>query len=248
MNLIKAENSFIKDFRMVKSLGFIQSHRKHNTGIGKTFEDIIGIKENNNQAADYQSIIEIKSQRELSKSYITLFTQAPTSPKNANTFLRENYGYPDKNHPELKVLHTSFFYNKFNNLKNKYGFKMEIKNDLIYIRILNKETENIIENDISYNLETIKSKIEKKCLLIAFVTAATKLEKNIELFHFTNCVLLSEFSFEKFLEAIKQDDIMYDIRIGCYKSGNNKGKTHDHGSGFRIQKKNLNKYFKIEDL
>ncbi len=32
---------------------------------------------------------------------------------------------------------------------------------------------------------------------------------------------------------------MVDIRIGSYKSGKNKGKTHDHGTGFRIKPSDL---------
>ena len=43
----KVLQGFKKDFSAVKSKGFIESHRTHNTGIGKTFEDAIGIVENN---------------------------------------------------------------------------------------------------------------------------------------------------------------------------------------------------------
>lgn len=41
---------------------------------------------------------------------------------------------------------------------------------------------------------------------------------------------------------------MFDIRIGCYKSGEKAGAPHDHGSGFRIHKINIKKYFTIEEL
>ena len=39
---------------------------------------------------------------------------------------------------------------------------------------------------------------------------------------------------------------MVDIRIGAYKTGKNKGKTHDHGTGFRINKEDLEEFFDIE--
>lgn len=65
---VKILQGFKKDFLVVKSKGFIESHRTHNTGIGKTFEDAIGIVENNSYLADYQGILEIKSKRDLSKS------------------------------------------------------------------------------------------------------------------------------------------------------------------------------------
>ena len=41
--------------------------------------------------------------------------------------------------------------------------------------------------------------------------------------------------------------IMYDIRIGSYRSGLNYGKTHDHGSGFRILEKNIWKLYSVHE-
>ena len=33
------------EFNRIKSLGFAKSHRTNNTGIGKTFEDLLGVGE-----------------------------------------------------------------------------------------------------------------------------------------------------------------------------------------------------------
>lgn len=45
---MKNDKEFIIDkFKEVKKLGFVPSHRKNNTGIGKTFEDYVGVVENN---------------------------------------------------------------------------------------------------------------------------------------------------------------------------------------------------------
>ncbi len=129
----------IKEFRRIKKLGFVKSRRRSNTGIGKTFEDYIGVEENNIDKPDFAGY-EIKAHREISSSYVTLFTKAPSFPKGANTYLKDTYGTP---------------------------------------------------------------------------------------------------SFTKFLNMIDKGLIMYDIRIGSYKTGKNIGKTHDHGSGFRILEKNL---------
>jgi len=52
----KVLQGFKKDFLVIKSKGFIESRRIHNTGIGKTFEDAIGIVENNSSLADYHKI------------------------------------------------------------------------------------------------------------------------------------------------------------------------------------------------
>jgi hypothetical protein len=40
------------------------------------------------------------------------------------------------------------------------------------------------------------------------------------------------------MEALDLGYVMFDFRIGAYKSGKMIGKPHDHGSGFRIKKKN----------
>lgn len=36
-----------KKLKNIKALGFVKTHRKGDTGIGKTLEDLLGIKENN---------------------------------------------------------------------------------------------------------------------------------------------------------------------------------------------------------
>ena len=55
------DNKFIegfkKDFLVIKEKGWIESRRHHDTGIGKTFEDLIGIIENNNFLADYDDLL-----------------------------------------------------------------------------------------------------------------------------------------------------------------------------------------------
>jgi hypothetical protein len=73
-------NSFKEDFEKVKKLGFVESHRFHNTGIGKTFEDLIGVVENNSESPDYMEFLELKSSRDYTKSMITLFTKSPNYP------------------------------------------------------------------------------------------------------------------------------------------------------------------------
>jgi hypothetical protein len=80
----KVIESFKKDFLAIKSKGFVPSNRTHDTGIGKTFEDLIGVQENNNLLVDYKGVLELKSTRTSSISMVTLFTKAPTYPEGVN--------------------------------------------------------------------------------------------------------------------------------------------------------------------
>lgn len=240
-------NKFKEDFEKVRKAGFIKSHRTHNTGIGKTFEDLVNVVENNKQEVDYLNELELKSSRELSKSMITLFTKSPSHPPQANTLLRLKFGKDEKG---SKILHTTISGNKFNTFLKQYGFKLEIneKEKRIYILVKNLKNDTPIDFVCYYTFEDLKEIIEEKCKNIVFVTAKIRREKEEEFFHFEKAILLTELTFEKFLKAIKEGDIFYDIRIGVYGRGKNKGKTHDHGSGFRIKKNKIKHIFKISEI
>jgi len=240
-------NEFIEIFNNVKNRGFIETHRSGNTGIGKTFEDCCNIVENNLEIADYKDI-EIKSQRNYTGSYITLFTKAPTYPKKANTALRTKYGSPDKQIPDMKVLHTSIFSTSFNTHKSGYGFKIEIDytNEKIKLIIKDLSTNTIVDDTVYWSFNNIKEIIDTKLQYIAFIQAETKKKDGKELFHFNKMILLSDFTFPKFLKLLEEGLIMFDIRIGIYRKGKNIGKTHDHGSGFRISKRSLNIAFNVQ--
>lgn len=237
---------FIADFYKVKNLGFHPSKRSNSTGIGKTFEDLIGVAENNLKEPDLHGF-EIKSQRNLSESYVTLFTKSPTMPKGANTYLRENYGSFDSYYPDIKVLHTSIFCGKFNTHISKASFSLKIDyhNERLYILVkYNGQTDD----SVYYSFEQLKKAI-KKIENLAFISADTKIINGIEHFYFNQATIFSNFvSFENFLSLINKGLIMYDVRIGAYKTGEKKGKTHDHGSGFRIKKENMHLLYNNEPI
>ena len=69
------DNTFIeikRKFLEIKNKGWIKSVRNGSTGIGATFEYLLGMEENNLEIPDYNEI-EIKTKRNYSKSYTTLF-------------------------------------------------------------------------------------------------------------------------------------------------------------------------------
>jgi len=62
------------------------------------------------------------------------------------------------------------------------------------------------------------------------VYADTKGQDENEEFWFNEAYLLSGFSYENFVSLLKEGVILVDIRIGQYPDG----RTHDHGTGFRV--------------
>ena len=78
----------------IKKQGFIKTHRAGDTGIGKTLEDLLQIKENNIPLHDIRGVAELKAYRKDAKSMLTLFTLEPL-PKGGDRdrFLLDNFGY-----------------------------------------------------------------------------------------------------------------------------------------------------------
>ncbi len=235
---------FIAAFREVKSRGFVPTNRSGNTGIGKTLEDYMNIPENNIDAPDLHGF-ELKSQRALSGSYITLFTKAPTSPEGVNTILREKYGTPDRIIPTKKVLHTSMFHNHYNTHKGGHGFKLlcDDSKGKIFLKMKSSSTGQEATEEIYWSYEVIQKILSHKLANLAFVIADKKDVNGVEYFYFKECRLFHGACFNKFLYLLKNDYIQFDIRIGIYRNGKNLGKTHDHGSGFRIKKNMMKELF-----
>ena len=45
--LMKRYEQLVEELKEIRERGYVKTHRSHNTGIGKTLEDLLGIKENN---------------------------------------------------------------------------------------------------------------------------------------------------------------------------------------------------------
>lgn len=228
-------------FLQIKAKGFVPNTRPNNQdgGIGNTLEDLLEIKENNLTQADFKGI-EIKSQRLFNSSYITLFSKAPTHPKRANNYLRETFGeVRQEEHSDKKILYASIFAHRPSTVYDKYKMSLQINHNQqrLYL-IVTDLNNNILSNDIYWDFQTLQRATQKlKNLLLAF--ADTQTQNDQKYHHFTKAQLYLNFNFDKFLTELQNGSIMFDIRIGVYNSGKSYGKTHDHGSGFRIKKENF---------
>ena len=85
--------------------------------------------------------------------------------------------------------------------------------------------------------DVLKAKSDK--ILLAFAETKGERKTKNEKFHFTEAYLLSNLNINKFKSAVESDKLKIDIRIGVYRSGKNKGEYHDHGTGFRINKRDF---------
>ncbi|MBU4375715.1 glycosyl hydrolase [Patescibacteria group bacterium] len=210
----------------IKKMGFVKTHRAHDTGIGKTLEDLLKIKENNLRLPDVGDI-ELKAKRINSGSMLTIATKSP-KPKGINKILFEKYKYLDK---EGKYnLHSTVCGSR----KNPQSFKIVFEGEKL---ILKNKSKIEAYWPISIFDNVLKAKSDKILLVFAEIKGERKTKK--EKFHFTEAYLLSNLNINKFKSAVESDKLKIDIRIGVYRSGENKGKYHDHGTGFRINKRDF---------
>ncbi|MDD7318960.1 MAG: MvaI/BcnI family restriction endonuclease [Prevotella sp.] len=228
----------IRKFHEVKKLGYVRSRRTNDTGIGKTFEDYIGVLENNSDQPDLAGF-EIKAHREETCSYITLFTKSPSFPKGANKYLNSKYGVPYDNPKKmgLNKLHTSLFANNYNTFAGKLSFKLinDRLQKTIKIGVYDINNNNLLDDSVGYNYNVLENTFKRKLNNLFYVSAKRKYEGGEEYFYFDKAEIYTEPSFDNFLDLLDQGLIMFDIRIGSYSNG----RTHDHGSGFRILQPNL---------
>ena len=157
----------ISKFKEVKSLEYVPSNRANNTGIGKTFEDYIGVVENNLDEPDLAGF-EIKSHRGASCSYVTLFTKSPSFPKRANAYLKDKFGTPYEDAPSINSLHTSMFANSYNTYMKKYSFKL-LNNPVaktILIGVFDLNTKELLDCRLHLSRHSKSTNKEAKELII----------------------------------------------------------------------------------
>jgi hypothetical protein len=250
------QSKIIKEFQKIKSKGFVVNSRPKNKdgGIGNTFEDHLKIIENNSKDPDFKGF-EVKSKREFSQSFLSLFSKSPSYPKRgANKILRETFGeVREETDMGLKKLYASVYAHNWGLVYDKYHMKLDIDkiNEVISLHIKDMNGK-IIHTDTHWTFDAIKKAAYKKFSKLFVVTAAVEKREKIDYYHYTKADVYLDLDFEKLISEIEKGSIRLDLRIGVNKSigGKNFGKTHDHGSGFRIKKEKIevifNERFTIE--
>ena len=117
-----------KELGKIRALGFVKTHRAGNTGIGKTLEDLLNIKENNIPLHDIAGVAELKAYRRDAKSMLTLFTLEPL-PKGGDRdrMLLDDFGYSKRDNGRSKELHSTLSCKKYNN----QSLKLSVEKDKI---------------------------------------------------------------------------------------------------------------------
>lgn len=232
-------------FTEISKKGYIKGICNGYSSIGRTFENELGLVENEFGIPDYNGI-EIKTRRTYSKSAITLFNATPDGDKLFEMErLKNTYGYPCKKDKRFKVLYIEAYGNKLNFAGIKYQYKIEVDriNKKIYLCVFGSNNI-IIERKVSWSFRYIEEKLIIKTNYLALINAWDKKIDNIEYFKYYKINFYKLISFDKFIDLLENGTIKIVIKVDIHTGKNNYGKTYDHGCGFTIKEENLTKLFK----
>ena len=210
----------------IKQMGYVATKRKGNTGIGYTLESMLELDENNLRTPDLGQI-EVKSQRRNSTNRVTMFTFNRGTWKISQRDLIEKYGYIDTNgRPSL--------YCTVNSKVNQQGLYLKIEEEAVGLYHVDKTFI------AQWRGEDLSITFSRKMPSLVVVYADTRINsENREEFWFNEAYLLTNPDPDNFLDLIRTDVIIIDIRM--HLKGNRV--VRNHGTGFRIEERFLNLCF-----
>lgn len=233
-------------FITIKNSGWIKSVRKGPTGVGATFEQLLGLDENNLEIPDLLNI-EIKTHRNYSESYISLFNCTPEGPHyHEIERLKNLYGYPDKRLCEYKILNVSLNASHSTIVRNLYLFKLIVDREEKVIKLqIGDIFLNTIEKEVYWSFDLLEEKLYRKLKYVAYIYAKRKILNNYEYFNYYKLDIYKLKSFEDFIRLIEDGKIRVTFKISVFRSGARFGQIHDHGTSFSIKKDNLHLLYDI---
>jgi len=213
--------------------GYIPTIRKGPTGIGHTLEQELKLSENNLAIPDIGGRVELKATRRASNSMVTLFTFNRAVWQLSQKEIIEKYGYIDEQN--RKSLYSTVFHGQ----SNPQNLKIEIDKSQNKVHLYHSSGVLLATWSIFTIVGKFISKLER--LLVVFADSRINNELNKEEFLFTEAYLLENPSPDQFLLAFENSLIAIDIRMHI----KNTGAVRNHGTGFRIQEKNITDLYSI---
>ncbi len=221
---------FEKRFQELKNQGYVRSLRRGPTGIGYTFETIVGVNENNLALPDIDGV-EIKTHRDNTKSMVTLFTFNRKVWKINPLDAIKKYGSRDKN-GRLGLYYTMSL------TPNSAGLFLYVTKTEISVRHISGEVIAV------WQLASLAERFIQKIPALLFVSAHTEERGGVEYFHFYRAQLMRGTSPDLLAELFKTGNLLVDLRL------HDKGtRARNHGTGFRTYEDKLPSLFReIRDI
>ena len=231
----------IRKLEVISHMGFIESLRTGDTGVGMTLETLLGINANSNRAPDYNGI-EIKAKRvrgssNKSTNNVSLFSQVPnwtlSDCKNGVEILNK-CGYVDSVTSRLQLYCT------VSNSPNPQNLSLIINENDNLVECL-KTSNGKSEQIVVWDLLNLKTQLDAKHKKTFWVKAKTKKNENaVECFHYIEVEQTQNPLTTNLASLIEIGAITMDFTLSKKATGNS---TRDHGYLFRIKPSNFDLLF-----
>lgn len=233
-----------KKFLVIKKMGYVKVLRNGVTGIGYTFEYLIGKSEDNIPVADFKGI-EIKTMHRFSKRKLHLFNATPDGdflfPLKR---LVDEMGYPDAIFKDKKILNVSINSKEFTNIGYYKKIKLKVNYEKEKIELMGIKNGRIIDLSISWSFNLIKDHLKNKLEYLAVIEASSKKIESIEYVFYNKIRFYKMKDFNSFIKLVDKGVITITFKVGIFKEGKRSGQTHDRGTDFSIKYDDISSLYK----
>lgn len=210
-------------FDHISAQGWIDSRREGDTGIGYTFESLLGIKENNEKTADFRGIeIKCKGIKEgmtSGQGKINLFQQGPMwlEKMTAKERIRQ---IGIRGNDRLYACHS-----QITTRANNLGLKLAIAETDKRIDLRKKS------NALGcWSFEMLNKRLQEKHARAVFVKAASRKAASKTQFHYEELVYCERPSIERFVNLVEDRNIVFEFLM----SEKSDGTVRNHGYPWRL--------------
>lgn len=232
-------NSLMEKFKAIKGKGWIKTIRKGPTGIGKTFESLLGKQEDCFSIPDYFDI-EIKTKRYSTNEPFCLFSAEPDGEELFESErIRTTYGYPSKKNPQFAVFNASIRATRYTQIANNiFTLKIDRQNNKLYLIVFNFQGD-LIDDKTWWSFELLEQFLNRKLRYLAIIKAYNKYIQGEEYFKYEKLNTYKKVIFKRFIDLLEQGKIIVNFKIGVFLGTYRYGQPHNHGTGFNIYEKDI---------
>lgn len=215
-------SDFLERFDQISRMGWVDSLRDGDTGIGYTFETLVGVKENNDRGADFKGIeIKCKQKKSLGSGSgkINLFQQSPSWEKGGSALERlKLLGRRDS-----EGLYSC--YSQVTTQRNNIDLWLDVQSTLNQI--------DLRKGDDRFGFwlhSVLSSRLSEKHARAVFVKAQVAKSNGKQRFIYDELVYCEKPSIKKFTDLVQDRRLVFEFlmseRIG--------GKVRNHGYPWRL--------------
>lgn len=217
-----ALSEFLEHFDRISSMGWVNSLRAGDTGIGYTFETLVGIKENNDRQADFKGI-EIKCKQTKSvranTGKINLFQQAPVWAKREKAIDRLR---------RIGKLESNGLYSCYSQVTtNANNLQLVLRPNIEKNQIDLFKSIELLGHWPNVMLET---RLQEKHSRAVFVKAAVKTNSLGQQFNFEEVIYCERPSIERFINLLEARQLVFEFLM----SEKQNSRVRNHGYPWRL--------------